>query len=85
MALNYCEYLEENINIVYNYTWKKQRLRSKNQKQLILLWLSFKNYTISHKEVKQKLLARFKSCTLNDGLSFGKEGESYFRLNVATS
>ena len=47
-----------------------------------LLWLNFKNINLSHKEIKSKLLEDSK-IALNDGRSFGSEGDSYFRLNCA--
>jgi cystathionine beta-lyase len=47
-----------------------------------LLWLNFKSTTLQHEEIKKKLLTQSK-VALNDGVSFGSNGESYFRINVA--
>ena len=75
------EYLDENITFSQNYL-KNTQIEFQQPESTYLLWLSFKNYTISHKEVKQKLLRESK-VALNDGISFGEEGKSYFRLNIA--
>ena len=47
-----------------------------------LIWIDFKSYHFTHKETKNILLDKAK-VALNDGLSFGENGEHYFRLNVA--
>lgn len=49
-----------------------------------LLWLDFSKYNLSHNEIKNILLTKSK-IALNDGVSFGSNGNKYFRLNVALS
>lgn len=76
-------YLEDNINFVESFLKEKNsKIEFKRPEATYLLWFSFKNYNISHKEVKHKLLKEAK-VALNDGLTFGKEGDCHFRLNCA--
>ncbi len=72
-----------------NITFTKDYLKNNNSKidffepeATYLLWLNFKNYSISHDKVKQKLLEESK-IALNDGRAFGAEGKGFFRLNYA--
>ena len=76
-------YLEDNINFVETFLKEtNSKIKFKKPEATYLLWFSFKNYFMSHNEVKRKLLKEAK-VALNDGLTFGKEGDCYFRLNVA--
>ncbi len=77
------KYLQTNINFTEEY------LKNNNSKIIFrkpeatyLLWFSFKDYSISHTKVKQKLL-KVSKVALNDGISFGTEGRGFFRLNCA--
>jgi len=47
-----------------------------------LLWLEFKEIGMKHKKIKEKLLLNAK-VALNDGVTFGKNGKYFFRLNIA--
>jgi cystathionine beta-lyase len=47
-----------------------------------LLWLDFKGTSLKHKKIKEKLLHGAK-VALNDGITFGKNGKYFFRLNIA--
>ncbi len=49
-----------------------------------LIWLDFNSFDLSHKEIRDKLLNEAK-IVLNDGLTFGKNGNKFFRLNIALS
>lgn len=49
-----------------------------------LLWLNFSSFGLSHLEIKNILLTKCK-IALNDGVSFGSNGNKYFRLNTALS
>jgi cysteine-S-conjugate beta-lyase len=49
-----------------------------------LLWLDFSQINLSHDEIKNILLTKSK-IALNDGVSFGNNGNKYFRLNCALS
>ena len=46
--------------------------------------LNFKQTNLSHEEIKELLLKKSK-LALNDGVSFGNNGNKYFRLNAALS
>lgn len=48
-----------------------------------LIWLNFKVWKYSQKELKAFMIKEAK-VGLNDGISFGKEGEGFLRLNVAS-
>lgn len=49
-----------------------------------LVWLDFSNFDLTHKKIREKLIndARI---VLNDGLTFGKNGNKFFRINIALS
>ena len=47
------------------------------------MWLDFSGTGLSHQQIKDRLINEAK-LALNDGLSFGQNGEKYFRLNIAT-
>lgn len=49
-----------------------------------LIWLDFSKNNLSHKEIKNILLTKSK-LALNDGASFGDNGNMFFRLNTALS
>lgn len=49
-----------------------------------LLWLDFSKIGLSHLEIKNILLTKSK-IALNDGVSFGSNGNKFFRLNTALS
>lgn len=84
------QWLEELlVYLKNNITFTKDYLKNNNSKidffypeATYLLWLNFKNYSITHDKVKQKLLEESK-LALNDGKAFGPEGEGFFRLNCA--
>ena len=46
--------------------------------------VDFSSFNLSHNEIKNKLLIGAK-LALNDGVSFGSNGNKYFRLNLALS
>lgn len=77
------EYINNNITFVDTFLKEtNSKIEFKKPEATYLLWFSFKNYSMSHSQVKNKLLKEAK-VALNDGLTFGKEGNCYFRLNVA--
>ncbi|PUE67780.1 MalY/PatB family protein [Arcobacter lacus] len=49
-----------------------------------LLWLDFSKIGLSHLAIKNTLLTKSK-IALNDGVSFGSNGNKFFRLNTALS
>lgn len=77
------QYLNLNIKFTKNYLKKNNsKIIFIEPESTYLLWFSFKNYSITHAKVKQKLLKESK-LALNDGTSFGPEGKGFFRLNSA--
>ena len=48
------------------------------------MWLDFSATGLSHQDIKSKLIDKA-GLALNDGLSFGKNGQYYFRMNIATT
>ena len=77
------QYLSLNIKFTKSYLEKNNsKIIFVEPESTYLLWFSFKNYSISHAKVKQKLLKNSK-VALNDGTSFGTEGKGFFRLNAA--
>lgn len=74
-------YLKTNIDIV------KEELTNTSISFMIpeatyLLWLDFSKTQLEHKQIKKTLLEEAK-VALNDGISFGSNGNTYFRINVA--
>ena len=79
------KYLMLNIEFTKNY-FKKNEIKINFQipEATYLLWLDFKQLNLSHNEIKTILLTKAK-IALNDGVSFGSNGNNYFRLNLALS
>jgi len=76
-------YLNTNINFVENYLKKHDmKIEFIKPESTYLVWLNFKGYNFTHKEIQTKLLDNAK-VALNDGLSFGSNANLYFRINVA--
>lgn len=53
-------------------------------KSSFLLWLDFRKTGLTHKQMKDKLINEA-HVGLNDGLTFGKCGEGFFRMNIGTT
>lgn len=75
--------LEENILLVLEELSKNTLINVLKPQGTYLIWLDFSAYEFSHHELAEKLLEEAQ-LHLNDGLTFGKEGEKHFRLNAAT-
>ena len=79
------KYLLSNIEFTKNYFEKNSiKINFFQPEATYLLWLDFSGFNLSHNEIKNKLLIGAK-LALNDGVSFGSNGNKYFRLNVALS
>jgi cysteine-S-conjugate beta-lyase len=79
------KYLISNIEFTKNYFEKNSiKINFFFPEATYLLWLDFSNFNLSHNEIKNKLLIGAK-LALNDGVSFGSNGDKYFRLNLALS
>ncbi len=76
-------YLNSNINFVKEFfKVNNMKVEFNNPDATYLIWLNFNSYKFSHKEIQTKLLKNAK-VALNDGLSFGRNGNKYFRINIA--
>jgi len=79
------EYLLKNMQFTKNYFEKNcNNITFVQPEATYLLWLNFKDTNLSHEEIKNVLLCKSK-IALNDGVSFGSNGNKYFRLNCALS
>lgn len=76
-------YLQSNINFTKKFLEKNcPNIDFYIPQATYLLWLNFSKTKLSHREIKEILLTKAK-IALNDGLTFGKEGELFFRMNIA--
>ena len=79
------KYLLSNMNFTKNYFEKNNiKIDFGIPEATYLLWLDFSKINLSHEEIKELLLRKAK-IALNDGVSFGNNGDKYFRLNCALS
>lgn len=74
-------YLKNNIKIT-NDELKNSSITFRKPEATYLLWLNFSELNTPHNEIKKSLLKEAK-VALNDGETFGSNGNSYFRMNVA--
>jgi cystathionine beta-lyase len=79
------KYLLSNIKFTKEYFEKNSiKIDFYIPEATYLLWLDFSKYNLSHKQIKDTLLIKSK-LALNDGVSFGSNGNQHFRLNLALS
>ena len=79
------KYLLSNMNFTKDFLQKNNlKIDFFFPEATYLLWLDFSRYNLSHNEIKNILLTKSK-IALNDGVSFGSNGNKYFRLNLALS
>lgn len=79
------KYLLSNMNFTKNYFEKNNmKIDFFPPEATYLIWLDFSKFNLSHDEIKTILLTKSK-IALNDGVSFGDNGNKYFRLNLALS
>ncbi len=82
--LQLLEYLEENIDYASEFIKKNiSSVEVRKPQGTFLLWLDFSKTGLSHDEIKEKLIKEAK-LGFNSGLEFGKQGEKFFRMNIAT-
>ena len=74
--------LEDNITEVVTTLSQKTAIKVMKPGGTYLVWLDFSAYGLSHEELQHKIRKEAK-LVLNDGLSFGAEGDKHFRLNAA--
>ena len=79
------KYLQNNINFVSSFLAEHiPWIKPVRTEGTFLMWLDFSDLNLPHNKVKDILINEAK-LALNDGKSFGQNGENYFRLNVATT
>ncbi len=77
-------YLEDNILFIEDYFRKYlPELFFYRPEATYLIWINFKAWGLTQKELKHFMVGKAK-VGLNDGVSFGNEGEGFLRLNVAS-
>ncbi len=76
-------YLKKNIDVTEEFfTQYLPNIKVIKSEATYLLWLDFKGTSLKHKKIKDTLLHGAK-VALNDGITFGKNGKYFFRLNIA--
>lgn len=77
------EYLEDNLDYVYNYIKENiPQIKFRKPEGLYLLWLDCRGLELSQDELV-KLFTEKGKIGLNSGTSFGVEGTGFMRLNIA--
>ncbi|KLO22570.1 cystathionine beta-lyase [Marinitoga sp. 1197] len=79
------EYIEENYKFVREYFEKNiPEVRVIKSEGTFLVWLDFRKLNLSQDELKD-LLEKKAKIGLNNGITFGTNGEGFMRMNIATS
>ena len=77
-------YLESNIAMVKDFLAEQLPEVTFHQPQAtFLLWLDFRAWEMSQHELKHTIIHKA-NVGLNDGVSFGNEGQGFMRLNVGS-
>ena len=77
-------YLESNIAMVKDFLAERLPEVTFHQPQAtFLLWLDFRAWEMSQHELKHTIIHKA-NVGLNDGVSFGNEGQGFMRLNVGS-
>ncbi len=77
-------YIQDNVEFVYDYINENMpEVKVIKQEATFLMWLDFRVLNMSHKELTNFMFYEAK-VAINDGMSFGKEGLGFMRLNVAS-
>lgn len=74
-------YLDGNFQKVIEIL-EDTKIKTTKPEATYLMWLNFREYGLNQKELERKLLNEAKTA-LNNGVSFGRNGNGFFRLNVA--
>lgn len=78
------EYVKENRDFAVEYIRKNiPEISCRAQEGTYLMWLDFNGLNMDYKSVEDMLINKA-HVALNNGVSYGEEGEGYFRLNLAT-
>lgn len=74
--------LEQNVQYVKRELTEKTKIKVMPPEATYLIWLDFSAYQLGDEALKSKLSQKAK-VILNEGKSFGKEGENHARFNAA--
>lgn len=75
--------MEKNIDYAFSFLEKElPQIHFYKPQASFLIWLDFRDTGYTHKEVKERLI-KISKLGLNDGEAFGKEGEGFWRMNLA--
>ena len=75
-------YLEENRNLLANFiATRLPKARMDTMEATYVCWIDFRGYGLTDEEL-QKILVEKARVALNSGLSFGKNGDGFARLNI---
>lgn len=75
-------YIEGNVDYTLDYIEKNiPKIKVIRPEGTFLLWLDFRELGLNQEELNKLMIEKGK-VLLNDGSSFGKEGEGFLRLNI---
>ncbi len=74
--------LEQNVQYVKRELTEKTKIKVMLPEATYLIWLDFSAYQLGDEALKSKLSQKAK-VILNEGKSFGTEGENHARFNAA--
>ena len=75
-------YLEENRNLLMDFiATRLPKARMDTIEATYVCWIDFRGYGLTDKEL-QKVLVEKAGVALNSGLSFGKNGDGFARMNI---
>ncbi len=76
-------YLEQNVDLAVDFIQNNiPNISVWRPEGTFLLWLDFSKTGLTHQQIQQKLIDEAK-LGFNDGMTFGKQGEYHFRMNIA--
>ncbi len=77
------DYLEQNVDYTVQFINENiPSIKVWRPEATFLLWLDFSGTGLTHGQIKDKLVNEAR-VGFNDGLTFGKQGEYFFRMNIA--
>jgi cystathionine beta-lyase len=75
-------YIQENTKVVEKYFKdNSSKIKVTKNESTYLIWLDFRDTKLKHNDIKNRLLNNAQ-VALNDGITFSKECECFFRLNI---
>lgn len=78
-------YIEDNLIFLKKYLDENlPKLKYEIPEGTYLAWIDFSSYNLSHEEIIKRVVYKEK-LVLNNGKTFGEEGEKFLRMNVACS